>query len=80
MMLVSWGMRTTINLDEDVAAAIEQLRRERRLGLSEALNLLARQGLMRQQRVGPYVHQDADLGMRVDVSNIGDVLDILDEE
>jgi hypothetical protein len=31
-------MRTTVNLDPDVAAAAERLRAERNIGLSEAVN------------------------------------------
>ena len=31
-------MRTTVALDDDVVAAVERVRRERGLGLSEALN------------------------------------------
>ena len=38
-------MRTTITLDRDIAAAVEQLRREEGIGPSEALNRLARAGL-----------------------------------
>ncbi|MFN2592973.1 MAG: ribbon-helix-helix protein, CopG family, partial [Candidatus Dormibacteria bacterium] len=38
-------MRTTISLDKDVTAAIEELRRRRSLGLSEAVNELVRAGL-----------------------------------
>ena len=33
-------MRTTLKLDPDVAAAAEQLRRARQIGLSEAVNEL----------------------------------------
>lgn len=36
-------MRTTVVIDSDVAAEVERLRREG-MGLSEALNLLARVG------------------------------------
>lgn len=40
------GMRVTIRLDPEVAAA-ERLRRERGMGLGEAVNELARAGLSR---------------------------------
>ena len=39
-------MRTTVVIDSDVAGEIARLRREG-LGLSEALNLLARRGMTR---------------------------------
>jgi DNA-binding transcriptional LysR family regulator len=38
-------MRTTLSLDDDVAAAVQRLREERNLGLSEAVNELVRAGL-----------------------------------
>jgi Arc/MetJ family transcription regulator len=39
------SMRTTITLDDDVAALLDRVRRERSLGLKEAVNLGLRQGL-----------------------------------
>lgn len=39
-------VRTTVVIDSDVASEIERLRREG-MGLSEALNLLARRGMAR---------------------------------
>ena len=38
-------MRTTVTLDDDVAAAVDLVRRERGVGLSEALNELVRRGM-----------------------------------
>jgi hypothetical protein len=38
-------MRTTLTLDEDVAARIEELRRREGLSLKGAINLLLREGL-----------------------------------
>jgi hypothetical protein len=72
-------MRTTLTLADDVAAEIDRLRREEGLGLSAALNLLARRGMVAPQEPAPYEHRTADLGLKVDVSNIGEVLDLLDE-
>lgn len=74
-------MRTTITLADDVAAEMERLRREDGLGPSEALNLLARRGIaVRASRPAPYRHHAADVGVRIDVRNVGEVLDLLDEE
>lgn len=74
-------MRTTVNVDDDVAAEIARLRREEGLGLSEALNLLARRGLTVGRTSTPrFRQQSVDLGARVDVTNVGDVLDLLDED
>ncbi len=74
-------MRTTVTLDDDVAAEVERLRRESGLGVSEALNSLARVGVgaRRRQTPKPFSQKTSDLGLRVDVANIGDVLDLLDE-
>lgn len=69
-------MRTTVNLDDDVAAAVQRLRDERRLGLSEAVNELARAGLAsaapRRQR---FKQRTADLGLRIDVTNVAEALE-----
>lgn len=74
-------MRTTITVADDVAAEMERLRRDEGMGPSEALNTLARRGMAaataRPQR---YEHRSADLGLRIDVSDIGAVLDLLDQE
>jgi Arc/MetJ family transcription regulator len=73
-------MRTTINLDPDVAAAAENLRRERHLGLSEAVNELARAGLRARQERAPFRQRSRNIGVRVDVSNVAEALEILDAE
>lgn len=74
-------MRTTVNLEDDVMAELDRLRRERGLGLSEAANRLIRAGMSRAPSTPAttYVHHTADVGMRVDVSNVGAVLDLLDD-
>lgn len=72
-------MRTTIRLDEDVAAAAEQLRRERHIGLSEAVNSLARAGLRANHPARQTFRQrTSKLGLRVDVSNVAEALELLD--
>lgn len=73
-------MRTTLTLDDDVAAAIDALRRREGLGLSEAVNRLIRDGLARAPARAGYVHRSHDLGIKVDVTNIGEVLELLDED
>lgn len=72
-------MRTTISLDDDVAAAVERLRRERSIGLSEAVNSLVRAGLT-VKAVTPAFHQrTVRLGLTMDVTNVGEALEILDD-
>jgi hypothetical protein len=69
-------MRTTINLDPDVAAAVDRLRRREGLGMSEALNRLARAGLVKPERRTRFKQRTADLGAMVDVSNVAEVIDL----
>lgn len=73
-------MRTTFTLDDDVAAAIEALRREEGIGPSEAVNRLIRRSLAVRPDPSPYDHRTASMGARVDVADIGAVLDLLDTD
>jgi len=72
-------MRTTFTLDDDVAAVVEALRRSEGIGISEAVNRLIRAGLAQPERRIRYIHRSADLGITVDVTDIGAVLELLDE-
>lgn len=71
-------MRTTVNLSEDVAAAVEKLRRERGLGLSETVNELVRSGLTAERATRRFRQKTHDLGSGIDVSNVADALESLD--
>lgn len=71
-------MRTTITFDDDIAAAVNRLRREAARGVSEIVNDLIRAGLRHREERRPFVQQTADLGIRVDVSNVAEALDLLD--
>ncbi len=73
------NMRTTIDLADDVAAEVARLRRERGLGLSEAVNELARAGLRVRPEPYVYEHKSYNMGAHVDLTNVGRVLDLLDE-
>ncbi|MGV0749240.1 CopG family transcriptional regulator [Mycolicibacter heraklionensis] len=75
------NVRTTVVIDSDVAAEIERLRRQG-LGISEALNLLARRGIAAQASAPEYRyrHRTAPIGLKVDVSNVAEVLDLLDDD
>ncbi|WP_189238218.1 ribbon-helix-helix protein, CopG family [Planomonospora parontospora] len=72
-------MRTTVRLEEDVVAAVEQLRRERHIGLSEALNELVRAGMRARPQRQVFQQRTRALRMRVDVSNVAEALDLLDD-
>lgn len=71
-------MRTTVTLADDAAAAVERLRRERGLGLSEALNELARAGLRRRAGRTQFSQESHSLGLRIDVTDVADALELLE--
>jgi hypothetical protein len=71
-------MRTTLTLADDVAAAVERLRRERSIGLSEAVNELVRAGLLRPEPAQPFRQRSHDLGEGIDVSNVAEAIESLD--
>jgi Arc/MetJ family transcription regulator len=71
-------MRTTVDLDDDVTAAIDQMRRGGSVGLSQAVNQLIRAGLLQTPRVRRFRQRSAPLGLRVDVSNVAEALETLD--
>lgn len=71
-------MRTTVDLDDDTARAIERVRRERGIGLSEAVNELLRRGLLHQAPTKAFSQSTHPLGARIDVSNVAEALDLLE--
>lgn len=71
-------VRTTISLDDDVAAAVQRLREERQIGLSDAVNQLIRAGLAAPARSTTFRLRTANVGLRIDVSNVADALERLD--
>jgi hypothetical protein len=71
-------MRTTITLADDVAAAVERLRRERSAGLSEVVNELIRSGLVAGSRRRDFKQKTHDMGHGVDYANVADVIETLD--
>ena len=69
-----------MTLDDDVAAAVDQLRRERGIGLSEAVNTIARAGLVHEARAAQPVRlKTRSMRLRIDVSNVAEALDIAEE-
>lgn len=72
-------MRTTIDLDDDTAAAIDRLRRDEGLGLSEAANQLIRRGLARRPEAGTkFTQSTRSLGLKIDVSNVAEALELVE--
>jgi len=76
-------MRTTLNLDPDVAAAITQTAREQRRSLSRVANELIRAGLRHEQGalvLEPYEPPVFDTGAPlVDVTDVAAALELLDD-
>lgn len=71
-------MRTTVTLDPDVAAAVGRLRRERGVGVSEAVNDLARAGLTLKRARRPFKQRTARLSLTIDVANVAEALELLE--
>lgn len=72
-------MRTTVNLADDVARAVEQLRRERAIGLSEAINDLIRSGLTKTESHVPFTQQTHDMGTaHIDYANVWEAIEAAD--
>lgn len=70
-------MRTTVNLDPDVAAAVEDVREAEDLGMSEAINALIRRALVGRPQRRPFVPKTYDLGLRIDIDNVAEALELL---
>jgi len=71
-------MRTTVEFDEDTGKAVEDLRRELGLGVSDAVNELIRRGLLPRSLATPFRQRTRRLGIKVDVSNIAVALEDLE--
>jgi plasmid stability protein len=78
-------MRTTLTLDDDVAAAIEHRRREHNHSLKREVNELIRIGLMHTDqpspKVPPFRVEPFDCGgLLVEIDDMGPVLEMIDTE
>ena len=75
-------MRTTLNLDDDVAAAITSVARSRRRSLSRVANDLIRRGLSQVEarvELAPYEPPVFDTGAPlIDVTDVAAALEVLD--
>jgi len=71
-------MRTTITLADDVAAAVARLRRERSLGLIEAVNERILNGLVSEGEPRTFEQKTHDMGARIDLSNVAETIETLD--
>ena len=77
-------MRTTLTLDDDVAALLRRIRTERGIGLKDAVNAGLRQGLgqILAPAAPPERYQTRPLGLGrcllPDVDNVADVLAVVE--
>lgn len=71
-------VRTTVEFDDDTAKAVEQMRRELGVGVSEAVNVLIRRGLLPRGESPPFRQRTRRLGVRIDVSNVAGALEDLE--
>ena len=67
-----------MTLAPDVAAIVAERRRERHIGVSEAVNGLVREATVAPKQRETFVQKTSDLGLG-DVTNIGRVLEKLDD-
>lgn len=73
-------MRTTITLADDVAAGVEKLRRERGIGLSEAVNDLVRAGLIDRGSAAKVEFPIHDMGIGIDVRDVGEAIETIERD
>jgi hypothetical protein len=77
-------MRTTLTIDDDVAAQLERLRRERDASLKDIINEALRHGLRDMATPAkprkPFRTMSVDLGAPLlpNIDNIGEVLSIIE--
>ncbi|MGH2856388.1 MAG: CopG family transcriptional regulator [Solirubrobacteraceae bacterium] len=77
-------MRTTLNIDDDVAAQLAEVARRDGRSLSRAANELLRSGLRSERTpapIEPYEPPSFDTGrVLLDVTDVADALDALDRD
>jgi hypothetical protein len=77
-------MRTTLTLDEDVAARLAELQRQRGVSFKEIVNQILRQGLEREgtkpRRAKKFVVEARDIGQLpgLNYDNVGELLEQLE--
>jgi len=70
--------RTTVTLSDDVATAIDRLRRRRAIGVSEAVNELVRNGLAAERPRRRFRQRTHRMGARIDVTNVAEAIETLE--
>ncbi len=76
-----WCMRTTLSLDDDVAALLEQVRKAKDITFKQVVNQALREGLAQMSappEAKPFRTQAVDLG-NCYYPNLDNVWEVLDE-
>ena len=71
-------MRTTVEFDDDTAKEVQRLRRDKGLGVSEAVNELIRRGLLPREPGTPFRQRTHHLGLQIDVANVAEALETIE--
>jgi len=71
-------MRTTVDLDPEVVAAIEVFQRTHHLGRSEAVNELVRAGAAVSRARARFIQRTSAIGVRIDGPNVAEALEALE--
>ncbi len=71
-------MRTTLTLADDVASAVESMRSEHGLGVSDAVNELVRRGLASRQPRERFEQKTHRMGARTDLANVWEAIETAD--
>jgi hypothetical protein len=72
-------VRTTVTLAPDVAAAVEERRRRRGVGISEVINELVRRGLSAPDAGERFRQRTSDMGPpRMTLDDVAGLLDMLE--
>lgn len=71
-------MRTTVEFDDDAARAVAELRRERGVGVSEAVNELIRRAMLPRPPSIAFTQRTRRLGLKIDVSDVAGALEVLE--
>lgn len=67
-----------MDLDADSSAAVEKLRRDQGMGLSQAVNELIRRGLVSRPERTDFRQETESLGIRVDVRDIAAAIETIE--
>lgn len=71
-------MRATVNLEPDVAAAVEALCRREHVSMSAAVNRLIRASLAAAMPSPPFEQSTSRMGLQINVADVAEALELLE--